>query len=293
MVTITSTHQSRPTVSPAVVRAELPTVSTAPASQAPAATFERAAGGRAFTGFERALPSAEKAAPAGTRSLAELASEAVWKATQKVTTKVADVADKAATGTPIPEKGVGHDKYPGVPLEAPRNNAEGNRSPSRYDRVLDQFKVGSNPRYTPRDGKTFCNIFVGDATKAMGAPIPTAYDPKTGEPAKFNAKTGKWEGGHEHNANGMVDWLNNHGAKKGWKKVSAEEAQKHANEGKPAVAAWKNPTGGSGHVAMVRPGTVDPEKGPTIAQAGANNFDKKHVTDGFGKGKDVEYWVHE
>jgi hypothetical protein len=198
----------------------------------------------------------------------------------------------------IPTGGVGAGTFPGLPVDAPWTSSEGARSKGQYDRVLDQFKVATNPRYKKNQqgrNETYCNIFVEDATKAMGCQIPSCYDDKTGKPGTF--KKGKWEGGVEHNANGVVDWLNKFGPKNGWKKVSAEEAQKHANQGKPAVAAWKN-NGGTGHVAMVRPDDApfDPKKGPTIAQAGGGNFDKGSVASGFSgcaNKSEIEYWVHD
>jgi hypothetical protein len=42
----------------------------------------------------------------------------------------------------------------------------------------------------------------------------------------------------------------------------------------------------------VRPGELNPEKGPRIAQAGRRNFRDGHVLDGFGAGRPVEYFVH-
>ncbi len=208
---------------------------------------------------------------------------------------------KAVTIGVAPSKGSGADVFPGVPFDPPIKSSPGARSREDYDAVLDQFKVATNPRYTPnRQGKneTYCNVFVWDTTRALGAEVPIAYDDKTGKPMTWDPKAGVWKGsGYEHDANGMVDWLDKFGASNGWKKVTAEEAQKSANAGKPAIAAWKNP-GGTGHVAMVRPdgGPFDPAKGPKIAQAGKTNFDQGWVKDGFKGCPDksqIEYWVHD
>jgi hypothetical protein len=67
-----------------------------------------------------------------------------------------------------------------------------------------------------------------------------------------------------------------------------------ANQGKPAVVVWLN-EGGIGHVAMVRPGQPDPERGVPIAQAGGVNFDDGYLVDGFGShaAGAVEYYVHD
>lgn len=163
-----------------------------------------------------------------------------------------------------------------------------NRNADTYNQVINQFAVGNNGRYTPRDSNgdgtrdTFCNIFVWDVTRAMGAEIPHWVDNQGNSVAP-----GK---GRELNANSTVDWMHQNGAKNGWRKVTAEEAQKMANEGHPSVALWKNP-GGIGHVAVVRPGDVTAQ-GPASAQAGGKNFNSGHIKDGFGRAQ-PEYWVND
>lgn len=171
-----------------------------------------------------------------------------------------------------------------IPVNAPLQNRPGERSASKYADVLDQFAVGNNPRYARRDGNTYCNIFSWDATRAMGAEIPHWVD-GNGNPAAVGAR-GAWE----MDANATNRWLHNHGPRNGWRKVSAEEAQRMANEGHPTVASWNNP-GGIGHIAMVRPGELT-AGGPTIAQAGASNFNSGTVRQGFGSAQ-PEYFVHD
>jgi LysM repeat protein len=171
-----------------------------------------------------------------------------------------------------------------VPLDAPLQNQPGDRSAARYDQVLNQFGVGSNPRYRPRGGNTYCNIFAWDATRAMGAEIPHWVD-QQGRPARMGA-AGAWE----MDANAVNRWLNNQGGSSGWRRVSAAQAQAHANGGAPAVASWRNP-GGIGHIGMIRPGEVT-SRGPALAQAGSRNFNDRHVADGFGR-RQPEYWIHD
>jgi spore coat assembly protein SafA len=176
------------------------------------------------------------------------------------------------------------------PVDASVRGDPSNRNRNRYEEVIRQFGVASNPRYAQRDSNkdgttdTFCNIYVWDVSKAMGAEIPHWVDGKSA-PAEPGAK-GAWE----MNANATVDWLKNHGGENGWRQVTADEAQARANDGNPTVAVWKNP-GGIGHVGMIRPGEVT-EKGPALAQAGATNFDDKQVQDGFG-GRTPQYWTHD
>lgn len=171
-----------------------------------------------------------------------------------------------------------------IPVDAPLQNRPGDRSASQYADVLDQFAVGNNPRYAKRNGNTYCNIFVWDATRAMGAEIPHWVD-GNGNPAKVGA-SGAWE----MNANATNRWLHNHGPRHGWRQVSAEEAQRLANQGHPTVASWNNP-GGIGHIAMVRPGELT-AGGPTIAQAGSSNFNSGTVRQGFGSAQ-PQYFVHD
>ena len=75
------------------------------------------------------------------------------------------------------------------------------------------------------------------------------------------------------------------------KPVMENQAQDNANLGNVSVAVWKNPTGGHGHTAVIRPGFVTP-RGVTIAQAGSTNFGIGHLVDGFGTKVGIEYYIH-
>jgi hypothetical protein len=138
------------------------------------------------------------------------------------------------------------------------------RSPERYRSVINQFRVESAERYRPfRNGSTYCNIFVWDVTRAMGAEIPMYTDPATGAPRFYP----DIRGARSMGAIAMCDWLEKHGPAHGWREVDAETAQLHANEGRPAVTS----AGSLGHVQMVCPsrdGLFDPIRGVSIAQAG-------------------------
>ena len=166
------------------------------------------------------------------------------------------------------------------------NSAAQGRDPNTYSQVINQFAVGDNPRYARRNGNTYCNIYAWDVTRAMGAELPhwRRYDGTPAEPFE----RGAWE----MNANGTARWLNEHGERYGWRQVSAEEAQAHANRGGPAVAIREN-QGGIGHVAVVRPGEMT-DRGPAIAQAGARNFNEGHVRDVWRNSRrQPQYWVHD
>lgn len=167
-----------------------------------------------------------------------------------------------------------------------------NRSAQAYRQVIDQFNVEKSQRYAIKNGSTYCNIFLWDVTSAMGAEIPHYTDPKTGAPVQYPNTSGA----KAMNANSINSWLNQYGSQYGWKKVSAEEAQRYANMGMPAVTSWKNPNG-HGHVQVVCPskdGKYDSAKGVTVAQAGRKLYNYAYATQVYGSGtlKKVEYFVH-
>ncbi|MDO5111660.1 MAG: hypothetical protein Q4E65_05090 [Clostridia bacterium] len=167
----------------------------------------------------------------------------------------------------------------------------GNRSAELYRAVVDQFNVENNARYQPRDGNTYCNIFQWDVTKAMGAEIPHHTNANTGAPTTPDDPDVRYM-----NANRTSDWLNSVGEKYGWYEVSAEQAQKLANQGHPAVTIWKNNSGGHGHCQVVVPsedGGYDPVKGVAIAQAGRRLFNNAYITNVYSASlPEVQYFAH-
>lgn len=173
------------------------------------------------------------------------------------------------------------------PTWAQLTNGSNARSAEVYRKVVEQFGVETNPRYTSRDGKTYCNIFVWDVTRAMGCEIPhweVAYKQVGSEVLAV---------GVERNANDVCDWLEKYGAACGWTKCKATEVNYLAEQGKPVVACYKSPARGIGHVAMVIPdvNTSLPGMQPIIAQAGAVNFYGFPMSRGFGN-LPVTFWYH-
>jgi len=170
-------------------------------------------------------------------------------------------------------------------------NKPGNREKDAYNAVIDQFNVAKNSRYT-KDNQTYCNMFVWDVTKAMGCEIPHFYDPKTGKNASLPLIKGQYL---EMDANQMCAWLDKFGPANGWREVSAAEAQKMANAGKPVVVAQSNP-GGIGHVQIGRPDqgeTFSSAKGPAIAQSGLTNTNYAHANDFMLKNQPIKYYYHD
>lgn len=171
------------------------------------------------------------------------------------------------------------------------------RSAETLRRVIDQFNVENSLRYTPyknNGSDTYCNIFVWDVTSALSCEIPHWVDSSSGAPRAYP----NVEGAYELDANGVCDWLGKYGASYGWREVSAQEAQAYANEGKPAVTAWKNTGGGAGHVQIVCPSEslgYDETKGAAVAQSGSRNSSYTYVSDVFSKQaqSNIRYYVHE
>lgn len=183
----------------------------------------------------------------------------------------------------VPAVTVEVDERPWVPIRfAVTQMAPVVRSATAYAAVLDALPLLDSPRYQPRAGLTFCNIFVWDCTRLLGCEIPHWEGPM-GHPV------GPGEG-RELTANDMRAWLEGPGGSRGWGPCGPATAQLMASRGNPTVAVWRNPNG-TGHIAMVRPGELHPEKGPCIAQAGKRNFRGGHVLDGFGH-RNLEYFVH-
>lgn len=169
----------------------------------------------------------------------------------------------------------------------PLTNSPGNRQRNIYDQVINQFAVARNSRYIATGGKTFCNIFSWDVTRAMGATIPHWINAagEIMEPFSQNAS--------EVNVNGTLGWIERFGPNHGWSPTDAQGAQEAANQGRPAVAMRRNPIPGRhGHIAMVRPGSIN-NRGPATAQAGSSNFNMGHLKDGFGDLPNVKFFRHD
>ena len=169
-----------------------------------------------------------------------------------------------------------------------------NRSAALLRKVINQFNVTTNPRYEVNKkgyGDTYCNIFVWDVTRAMGAEIPHYIDPQTKEPVYYP----NTDGARELNANGIYDWLAQKGAQYGWKEVTAEQAQLLANQGRPVVTAKKNYSG-HGHVQVVCPsadGVYNSARGVTVAQAGSKLTNYSSMSLLYGTGSPpFKYYAH-
>lgn len=165
-----------------------------------------------------------------------------------------------------------------LPVDSPVTNAVGERSVEAYTAVVRAFDVELNPRYAPKNGVTWCNVFATDVMRAMGVALPHWALPDD-TPAEAQDQS---RGARELTANDLYDWLMGPpGRRHGWVEVGPRQAQDAANEGKPTVAIWKAPPTQHGHIAVVVPGAW-PTGGPWCAQAGAKNFVRAEATRCFG-----------
>jgi hypothetical protein len=158
---------------------------------------------------------------------------------------------------------------PWLSVTAPLTAGTLARSPETLERVAAQFDVERSPRYQPKPGATYCNVFAADVTAALGCAIPHV------------------DRGHdglltELTANATVDWLAGPGSvRHGWELLpDGHTAQAMADAGRVAVAIWRNTSGGPGHVAVLMPSHGAP--GVWIAQAGAHNYARAPLASGFG-----------
>ena len=172
------------------------------------------------------------------------------------------------------------------PVIPQKTNAQGERSAEAYNEVMDAFQVATNPRYQPRNGDTWCNIYVWDVTTAMGCEIPHYYNKKTGEPMTRDQCLKNPGTYYEMSANRMTKWLEKYGAQYGWVECDEATAISQANQGMPTVTVGTD----TGHVAMVAP-QADGETGVMISQAGGRNFNHGKLSSGFGK-HPVKYFYH-
>lgn len=146
------------------------------------------------------------------------------------------------------------------------------RAPTGSSREITQrLDPMHNPRYQPRNGNTYCNVFTQDFMRERGVPsrdFPHAL------------------------ANDTNDWFHNQGARHGWRQVSGEEAQSFVNGGGTAVVSRKNPSG-HGHIAPIIEGQTE-GGAPRISNVGSRNFAEGPATQSPAfRRSGTEYWVYD
>ena len=135
--------------------------------------------------------------------------------------------------------------------------------------IAAQDKVMSNPIYREGGGGPFGNS-TGSETWCNQATFEIVRN--TSALRLANVLYGSGPNGYNTTANMAAENLMNAatGRDSSIMEITPQEAQKLANKGYTVVAAWKNPSGSSGHMATVRPGnTFDELTGPMLNNIGA------------------------
>jgi hypothetical protein len=179
-----------------------------------------------------------------------------------------------------------------VYLDGDVTSEPGLRDPRLYDAVINQFGVATNGHY--KGGDTYCNLFARDVMRAMGVAIPIFVDSDgnairkgDGTPEDKRSIAEKVDKDCRYtDVYHIRKWLTKGDGQQIFRRVSAQQAQDMANQGKPVIVLDTEGT----HIAVVRPGEIDPERGPTIAQAGLENVNYGHVLDRFRAGQ-LEYYA--
>jgi hypothetical protein len=157
-------------------------------------------------------------------------------------------------------------------VNPPLQSREGRRSAELYKQVINQFAVGTNPRYEPDDDiKPRAHIFVWDVSRAMNAEIP------------------HFAGARELTIGQTVDWVRREGSNRGWRKTDIDGAVQAANEGMLVVAVPKDPN--VKLIALVRPGPPDPDGRPRFAASALRRGNDLGCRETFGV-MALEYFLH-
>lgn len=150
---------------------------------------------------------------------------------------------------------------------------EAPRAPEKLLAATRALQVKIAKRYQPVT-VTWCNIYLADVMQILRAPLPHWYDLQDGK------------GRREMRANDIVDGAR---ARKfpGWESLGVLAsgqlaASNHAALGLPTFAAWKNPSGGPGHVTPVVP-TPAGEHGVYVSGAGRQCVEECPIAQAFGK----------
>ena len=135
-------------------------------------------------------------------------------------------------------------------LKAPVKSKSKKRSPRVLWTVIDQFAVGTNPRYAPsKPGESRAHVFAWDVSMAMDCEIPHY---KLGREMTFMA---------------TVDWVRFKSTEQGWRRLLGKSAAiEAADRGELVLMISKEPK----HwvLAVVRPGGAGDDGHPRVASAG-------------------------
>jgi len=154
------------------------------------------------------------------------------------------------------------------------------RTREAVDAVVQLLDVRNAFAFLPHvrvvDGKltpplTMCNAYASAFCAALGVRLPVTLK-----------------------ANKQVAWLaSDEGKAAGWMVVDKETARQRAIGGFPTVVGWVNPTGGSGHIAMVIPPPAGLEAELWVSAAGRTNFSRDRLRASFGDVAPLVFSTHD
>lgn len=135
-----------------------------------------------------------------------------------------------------------------------------NRSARLYSEIVNQFDIHAT-RYAGSPMQTRATTFVWDVTSAMSAEVP---------------------------AQNTAAWLTTTGVSSDWVSCTFSAAWRNANDGRPTLALWTNPTDSSSvHVAVVVPSSDTMR----ITMADTVNRSSVPLSKGFGT-QNPTFFIH-
>ena len=145
-----------------------------------------------------------------------------------------------------------------------------------HDDVLKILDVEKNPRYTPTETQTFCNIYVHDFARLLGIYIPRVWWTQETIKKQDYSVVSYGKNVLDLNVNAIYDWFNNYGTYYNWTNVGKDELiiknfSNVRNKLVVILAKNKDPKR-SGHATIV----LSRRDNPNIvqSQAGRNNIEE-------------------
>jgi hypothetical protein len=158
-------------------------------------------------------------------------------------------------------------------LKAPVKSKSNKRSPRVLWTLIDQFAVGTNPRYaSSKPGESRAHVFAWDVSMAMECEIPHY---KLGREMTFMA---------------TVDWVRFKSTEQGWRRIDKQSAIAAADRGELVLMISKDPK--VWVLAIVRPGGAGDDGHPRVASAHTPRGNDLSAADCLG-GAEGDFYSHE
>jgi hypothetical protein len=191
--------------------------------------------------------------------------------------------------------------------EQPRRTSTNIEKASELRSIIDWLAVEKSPRYIPKGGETYCNIYAYDYCYLANVYLPRVWwtSKAISQLQKGEKVTPVYDQTiHELNANSIYNWLSEYGTDFGWRRVvDLTELQNEANVGSVCImSARRKELNRPGHICAVAPETTKHnavrKNGvvtcPLQSNAGATNFRYGgSVWWTSEKFSGFSFWVHE